>query len=341
MTLTEYCGYKRPTLSADSCPKSDDVIHIVLAVYDPSGTYSQHAGVTMTSIFENTHSKVTVHILHDDTLTDDNRQKFIRTAEKYSQGIELHDVTEYREKVSKETVSSVTRTLGTLYRLFIPDAIAADRVIYLDCDILVNMDIKELWDIDTEENILTGVPGFLHGMADVLRKKLCEIDHRSYINAGVLIMEVGKIRSCGNLFRMSEEWFSKHSQLATLADQDALNSIFRGHIKIISRKYNNSRIDEDLSDSIVHTWPHKSWRGLAGFRSDALYWKFFLRSAWGENITGDELIDILNNTAFRNRPQKSAVRRAVSFAKKKILFWQPVRIMRFLFREAKYRLTRR
>ena len=39
-------------------------VHVALAVYDPTGTYSQHAGVVMTSIFENTKSPVVVHVLH-------------------------------------------------------------------------------------------------------------------------------------------------------------------------------------------------------------------------------------------------------------------------------------
>ena len=49
-------------------------VHVVLAVYDPKGTYSQHAGVVMTSIFENTQSPVGVHILHDETLTEDSSE---------------------------------------------------------------------------------------------------------------------------------------------------------------------------------------------------------------------------------------------------------------------------
>ena len=67
-------------------------IHVALAVYDPKGTYSQHAGVVMTSIFENTQSPVVVHILHDETLTEDNRKKFIRTAEKYGQTVDRKSV---------------------------------------------------------------------------------------------------------------------------------------------------------------------------------------------------------------------------------------------------------
>ena len=230
--------------------------------------------------------------------------------------------------------------MGSLYRLFIPELIEAAKVIYFDCDIIVNTDIKELWEINTEGNSISGVSAFLHGFPDIVRKKLNEIDYKTYINSGVLIMDIQQMRNKGNLFELSMKWFSRHSHIATLPDQDALNSIFRGHIKIIDEKYNNSHLDEDLSGTIVHTWPHKSWLGLAGFNSDALYWKMYLRSAWGEKDTADELIDILNNAARRNRSKKrSLIRRAYGYAKRKILWWQPVRLANFLLKEGRYRIT--
>ncbi len=131
--------------------QDNDMIHVVLAVYDPSGTYAQHAGVVMTSIFENTHSSVTVHILHDDTLTEDNRQKFIRTAEKYHQGLELVDVTSYRDSINKKIADTFKDylTVGALYRLAIPELLELDKVIYLDCDVIVNLDIRKLWEAGT------------------------------------------------------------------------------------------------------------------------------------------------------------------------------------------------
>ena len=99
MTTTEKGGTMRPTPNAQrptpnlhACPNLGERIHVALAVHDPSGTYSQHAGVTMTSIFENTSSPVTIHLLHDDTLTQENREKFIKTAQKYSQEIEFIDI---------------------------------------------------------------------------------------------------------------------------------------------------------------------------------------------------------------------------------------------------------
>lgn len=53
----------------------------------------------------------------------------------------------------------------------------------------------------------------------------------------------------------------------------------------------------------MHMLWGKAWNSLHGFCSDRLYWKMYLRSAWGENTTPDELIDILNDTVKPNRPR--------------------------------------
>ena len=47
--------------------------------------------------------------------------------------------------------------MGCLFRLLIPDLLECPKVIYFDCDVLVNLDIRELWDIDLEGNCIGGV----------------------------------------------------------------------------------------------------------------------------------------------------------------------------------------
>ena len=79
---------------------SGNKIHVALAIYDPSGTYSQHAGVVITSLFEHTSRPVTVHILHDDTLSDVNKLRFINTGKRFNQAIDLIiNVEEYKNKI--------------------------------------------------------------------------------------------------------------------------------------------------------------------------------------------------------------------------------------------------
>ena len=53
-----------------------DRVHICYAMYDKNGTFSKYVGTSMTSVFENTDAPVAVHLMHDSTLTDDNREKF-------------------------------------------------------------------------------------------------------------------------------------------------------------------------------------------------------------------------------------------------------------------------
>ena len=55
----------------------DGMIHICYAIYDKTGGFSKFAGTSICSLFENTKSWVTVHLLHDNTLTMENKARFI------------------------------------------------------------------------------------------------------------------------------------------------------------------------------------------------------------------------------------------------------------------------
>jgi len=57
------------------------MIHVCYGIYDDTGRYSKFTGMSILSMFENTRTEVTVHLLHDDTLTDDNRDKFSNFAD--------------------------------------------------------------------------------------------------------------------------------------------------------------------------------------------------------------------------------------------------------------------
>ena len=300
---------QRPTPNAQRptpihAQNQDETIHVVLCVYDPSGTYSQHAGVVMTSIFENTKSKVTVHILHDDTLTEDNRNKFIRTAEKYSQGLELHDVTERGKIFPPELIEQVKHlTIGTLYRLFIHEVLDLDKVILLDCDTIVNLDIVELWNINMNGKTIAGVNlypeihiPFLWGY----KLKLLGIDLKHYINVGVLLMNLRRIRGHRDFLSKSMEHLLSHIEILEIPDEVAFNVILRGDIEFIDKKFNMFMLDKDLSGCIVHTFPSKPWKILSGKPHEILYWDAYLKSAWGENATMSEIMHKLVNVASQS-----------------------------------------
>ncbi len=153
-----------------------------------------------------------IHLLHDDTLTQDNREKFLRTVQKYSQEIEFVNIEKYKSQLTDELrkISEIW-TIGTLYRLFIPEVLDLDKVIYLDSDILVNLDIKNFWDIDFEGKSLVGATpkplrANFDGMLEKCRRKFMGSDSESYVNAGVLIMNLRKMRERGSIFKIAVDF---------------------------------------------------------------------------------------------------------------------------------------
>ena len=256
----------------------------------------------MTSIFENTSSPVTIHLLHDETLTQDNREKFIRTAQKYSQEINFHDMTEYSDNFTDEVKKfSKKLTIAAYYRTFIPQILNnLNKAIYLDCDIVVNLDIRELWDIDLENKSLGGVLDvivyeFSNLSVRNIELKLCGIDKRKYINSGVLLMNIKKINAGGNFFKRVIQWKKQYNSITPTVDvdQDAINAIFKGDIKILDSKFNMYDLSQNISDSVVHMHSGKPWEGFTGREHEKIYWRMYLKSAWGEDITIHDFIDKL------------------------------------------------
>lgn len=342
------------TQRLDSCPKSDDVIHVVLAVYDPSGTYSQHAGVVMTSIFENTHSKVTVHILHDDTLTDDNRRKLLRTAEKYSQSLKFYDVTECMNKYA-ENIEALRQTagkysIGILYKLFIPDILnGIKKVIWLDCDVLVSLDIKELWESDMKNKTFAGVVdmvamrqlrSFYNGRMDAILKGM---NPDEYINVGVMVMNLERIREKTSLADSAMKWIIDIP--TKVPEQDAINSIFAGDIYLLDSKFNQQDITSDTQGCMLHMYSSKSWASIRGFPSERLYWKLYLLTAWGENARPEDIVDRIIDVAEKHRKNPSPARKPENIlrklAKKLVYGILPMRSVKYIIVYAFHHLKRK
>ena len=101
------------------------MIHICFGLHDADGKYSKFVGTALASVFENTKSEVTAHILHDNTLTEDNRKKISELAEKYKQSAQFHNVTELCPDEINFMVEKLPEkikarfSIGSFYRLLI------------------------------------------------------------------------------------------------------------------------------------------------------------------------------------------------------------------------------
>lgn len=304
-----------------------ETIHIALAFCDPKGGYSRHAAVTMASIFANTKESVCVHIIHDETLTEENRNKLATTAGDFGQSADFINAGSMIEgkniDVSRLTADGAR---GTLYRLLLPEIVGADKIIYLDCDIAVNMDIAELWDVPLENFAVAAardvwsldyikgapVPWRLGLVWDVLG-----VSRDGYFNAGVLLMNLKKLREEYDFLKAVEDFYAKYKKCITLADQDCLNYIFAKDKLLIDEKFN--RIDaggvgeEDLRGSIWHMagGAAKPWVACTRPYVDDLYWRYLRLTPYCRSE--DELIRLmlsgLSSPAFTHIHSADCVKR--------------------------------
>lgn len=168
------------------------------------------------------------------------------------------------------------------------------------------MDIKEFWTINIEGISLACAKDFPQiGMINRLRVIPLNINMDFYFNSGVLLMNLKKIRERGSLHKIAIEHIWEKRNMIFMPDQDVLNSIFSGDTKIISNKFNKILDGKFyprvfMSDCIIHLCSSKPWLNITGMYSDCLYWKMFIRSAWGENMTNNELIEMFNDIANSN-----------------------------------------
>jgi lipopolysaccharide biosynthesis glycosyltransferase len=194
---------------------SRDLIRVVLALCDPSGNYSRHAGVVMTSLFQRASSRVLVTILHDATLTDDNRSRFQKTADTWKQEICFINVSQLISKIGEE-IDRIARhySRDALFRLLIPDVVDAAKALYLDRDTAVNLNIAELWTIDFGEcSIGAAFDKPMIERGQKLHRKIrawaMRYDRRKYFNAGVLLMNLDRTRQRNDLVTETFAFF-KH-----------------------------------------------------------------------------------------------------------------------------------
>ena len=215
------------------------MIHVSYGLHDRDGHYTKFVGTSMTSMFENTREQITVHILHDQTLNSDNRDKLNYVAGKYNQRIKFYNVAALmpdRLKFLTEKIPQIFKgrfSIGTFYRLLMTELLPkndVDRVIYLDADILINLDIADLWFVKLDKSPLAAVPEIDatlgHMMEDKHIIKTGRVAQKDYFNAGVLLLDLKAINNVvENLFVDGINFLAENPKCECF-DQDILNNYF-------------------------------------------------------------------------------------------------------------------
>ena len=194
---------------------------IIPVVFSTDDNYVIPLCVAIQSIKNTLEQGVTAKIfIFNSGLKEENKQT-IKSLASDNICIEFVDITKYLDGFNMYVGGSIT--VATYYRFFAPLVLKNyPKIIYLDCDLILNRSISQLYDLDLEDNILIGVQDY--------------INYNGYINAGVLCINVKKFLE-ENVCEKCIDYINANRNLKYF-DQDALNYVCKGKIKLVSQKYN-------------------------------------------------------------------------------------------------------
>lgn len=194
-------------------------------------------GVTMVSVFTHTKEDINYHIITTNQISNENKKKLQACAEKYNKKVYFYEIPQ--SLIDKFPLrQSGYITTASYIRLFIQEILPTfiKKVIYLDCDIIINQSLQEFWKTDLN-NYSTGV--ILDSIySDLSIYKRLDYDKKyKYFNAGVLLINLDYWRK-NNIMNQCLLFITNHPERIQNEDQDVLNAILYNSTYYLPLKYN-------------------------------------------------------------------------------------------------------
>jgi len=205
---------------------------ILNAAYSFMDNYSQHAGLSILSLFVNNTDidEINVYII-DNEISKKNTDNFLSIAKKYNRKIIFISLDSISSKMDVDT-NFCRSTYG---KLFLSQIEEVDRMLTFDCDTIITGSLKDLLDYDMSDTLLAGVqdtinPYFVH--------KIGLTNKDRYINCGGVIVLNLKLWRQRNIEQKCIDYVLKYDGNPPFVDQGTVNYICRNNKKVLPPNYN-------------------------------------------------------------------------------------------------------
>ena len=202
-------------------------------MYASDDNYAWLMGISMISLFENNKDSKEINVfLFGDNLSEKNQNKMTSIAEKYGRSCCHVDVAKIN---IPRVLMSERYPKSTFSRLFAYDLLPkeVEKLIYLDCDTIVMGSLEEMFNMDVSKKAFLVTKDC---MGKAYKRKIGLKDTDTYVNAGVMLMNMKRLREIPIVERMVA-FVDKYSDAMTYADQEIVNGIFQGDFGILPVEY--------------------------------------------------------------------------------------------------------
>lgn len=205
-------------------------------VFCLDNNYIPHCSTVMASIIDNNkEANITFHLISD-FISNEN----ITILSDWISGVKNKNIVFHKVNTNdfkQFPIGDAYINVSTYYRLILPQILKdIDKILYLDCDIIVNSSLESLWNIDISKYALAGVRDRINDSIRLYNRLNYDAKY-GYINAGVLLINLDEWRN-QRVFDKALNIALKSPNILKNHDQDIINMILYNKKKIISFKYN-------------------------------------------------------------------------------------------------------
>ncbi len=203
-------------------------------LYTTDNNYAPHTAASMYSLLNanKNFERINIYII-DDNIEKDSKDNFYSIINGFNNAeIYFFPFSELKKNVPANDKTGYAKV--GYARLFLSGICDKERILYIDCDTIINQSLKELWEYDLEGNVLGGVQDnpALYALTEIgLTPK------SRYINGGVLLIDLKKWKE----FKTEEKilkMIREYNGFVIHHDQGIINGVLKDHIKILPPKFN-------------------------------------------------------------------------------------------------------
>lgn len=214
--------------------------------YSTSDLYSELAATSIASLLENSKDvdEINVYVI-DIGISEKHRQDLLDLAAAYGRHLEFLEDLNVEDIV--HTKIDVGRWhISTFSRLFLLHVLpeGMDKIIYIDCDMIIRHSLKTLWEMDME--------GTWCMSADDCRGKMYRKDigipmDSIYTNNGLMVIDLDAWRK-NDVESKFIDFINEYHGDITYMDQGVLNGVFQPlkKVKLLPISYNAQTVCYDL-----------------------------------------------------------------------------------------------
>ncbi len=245
--------------------------------------YIMPCGILFYSICKNNQMHdIVFHAVIDESVTDVDKESLNKTVNQFNMIVEYHMVDGHLFDSFPNLGTGVYVSKATYYRLYLTEILpkSIDKVLYLDCDMIVRKDIAPLWNIDIS-NVAVGVSADGWESKIQMYNRLQYPYIKGYFNAGMLLINLRYWREKDVLGRCLH-FIKNHFKRIVSHDQDVLNYVLQDEKISVGITYNfleNYLYKSDVA--LYDYWKYKT--EIDTVKNDPAIIHFVASKPWNKN----------------------------------------------------------